>query len=268
MVEEILEIRLDNRKLTPDKMSSRDIAKLISAVEEMIAHIVVRDFPELALDQRDVTVGLFEVEIGSYGGRFVSQYDEQVKKAFETAAVAIETREFAKLPTNSVKAIENMVSISQKYDTNTLFGYRNGEFRQIASISSNTVVDVQIPTLESETVLYGRLTSIGGEKPPTARLVLLDGKKLTCNVTEKNDLAIAKELGKRLYTEIGVRGMARWNLQDMSIVFFRIDELLDYEQKPLHESLENSYEILGHHLEQISDLEQFFSDLRNGGEND
>lgn len=262
----VLEIRLKSEDLTPDKMSSRDIARLISSFEQMIAHIVARDFPELAIDEKQVTVGLSAIHIGSYGVQFKSQYDLQVRVAYETAISAVKTKNFSTLPRKSVDALKVIRNISRTYRTETQFGYHNGQFKELTAISGSTLIDVRIPEITGETTLYGELISIGGINPPTATLILNDGQKISCNVTESANLAVAKQLGKRLYTEVGVQGEARWDLRDMSITFFRIDELLAYEAKPIVEAIENSYDTLGKHLESIDNLEDYFAKLRDSNE--
>src|SRR5262245_5066996 len=113
------------------------------------------------------------------------------------------------------------------------------------------------PEIEGHTTLYGTLIAIGGINPPSARLVLLNGARLNCNVTERDNLIVARQLGKRLYSEVGVKGEARWDLQDMSISFFRIDEVLEYDSVPLTEALNNLYDVAGQYLEAVEDIEAF-----------
>ncbi len=263
----ILEVRLKSAELRPDKMSSRHIAKLIGSVEQMLAAIVARDNPGLALDESRVTIGLSAVYPGSYRVQFQSQYDTQVKTAYEIAATAINGLSFENLPPKSVEALKNIRNISREYRTETQFGYQNGQFVELASVSANTLIHVQVPTMDGETTLYGQLTSIGGVDPPQAQITLVDGQRLKCNVTRKDSLAVAKQLGKRLYTEIGVRGLAHWDIRDMSIIYFRIDELLDYQAIPITESIANSYDVFGHHLEAIDDVDDYFAELREKDDN-
>ena len=162
---------------------------------------------------------------------------------------------FDNLPLRSIDAIKKIRSVSRNYRTNTKFGYSNGQFVELAAVTSNTAIDVEIPEMEGSTTLYGMLTGINGVNPPSAHLTLLNGTKLVCNVTEKNNLYVARQLGKRLYSEIGVKGLARWDLRDMSLTFFRIDEMLDYEAKPVAEALDNLYSLAGQHFEAIDDVE-------------
>lgn len=262
----IIEVRLNSDELSPDKISSRHIATLIGSFEQMIAAIVARNNPSLNIDESKVTVGLSAVYHGSYRAQFQSQYDKEVRAAYEIATNAIKLQDFGDIPTKSVDAIRRIRNIAREYRTETQFGYQNGQFIELASVSANTHIEVQIPEIEGETTLYGELTSIGGIKPPKASITLLDGKKLTCNVTEREGLRVARQLGRRLYTEIGVKGLARWDLRDMSIIFFRIDEVLDYEPKSITVALENTYNSMGHHLEAIDDLEGYFVDIRNSDE--
>lgn len=259
----ILEVRLDNPELTPGKMSSRQIAKLIDAVEKLIAPIVTREFPELDLEEEDVTVGLSAIQIGSYGVQFESQFEEPVAKAFDLAMDAIKNLEFDILPMKSRTALRDIQKVSMTYHTPAKFGYRNGSFEELAQISSTTPLEAPAPEVEGETTIYGTVTSIGGDNPPRAILLLANGDKLRCNITERGGLRVAKELGKRLYSEVGVKGIARWNLSDMSMSFFRIDEVLDFEDRPITEALSNLYPTLGVELEKIDDLEAYFSDLRD-----
>jgi len=262
----ILEIRLNSEELTPGKMNSRHIGALIHAVEQMLAAVIVRDNPHLALEEKDVTIGLSAVHPGSYRLQFESQYDVQVRAAYEAVTTVIANGDFEKLPPRSFKALLHIQKVAREYRTEMLMGYLNGTFQELAAISASTPIVVETPTMTGETVLYGVLTSIGGTDPPVAKLRLLDGQLQTCNVTEKDNLRVARELGQRLYTEVGVRGEVRWDLRDMSIDHFRIDEVLSYRTIPITEAISNTYDVMGEYLETIDDIENYFADLRDDGE--
>lgn len=111
--------------------------------------------------------------------------------------------------------------------------------------------------MKSKTTLYGQLLSIDNK---TANLVLINGQAINCVIAKSNRTAIRERLEQRIDTEIGVTGLATWDLHDMSITAFQIDELLSYEKTPISEALSNLYELIGSHLEAIEDLEQFFED--------
>lgn len=255
-----IEVRFGDDNLTPGKVRSHDIATMIRAIEQMIAAIFARNNPALHIQENQVTVGLSAVQDGSIRLRFESQYD--IRSSYELATRAIVEKSFDKLPIHSIEAIKNIVSVSRAYRTETKFGYQDGDFVELASVSANTAITVDVPTIEGVTTLYGVLTSIGGISPPNATLTLMNGKRLRCNVTEKESLTVARQLGTRLYSEIGVRGTARWDLRDMSIVFFRIDELLSYKETNLTEAIEHLAELASPYFEAIDDLDTYFADLR------
>ncbi len=261
-----IEIRLIGDTLTPANIRSRDIATIIEAIEQMLAAVIARDNPHLGVDESEVTVGLAEVLHGSYRMQFQSQYDPEAKRAFVTITTAIHEQQFDALPQITVEAIKSVRKIARLYHTDLQLGYQNGTFESLATISANTAIDVAIPQAESETTLYGHLLRIGGTNPPTAQLQLLNGQRLNCNVTESDNLSVAKQLGARLYTQVGVRGMARWDLRDMALIFFRIDEVLPYRGVPLGTALAQLRDEVGDIYANIPDLEAYFADIRDDEE--
>lgn len=74
--------------------------------------------------------------------------------------------------------------------------------------------------LTGETTLYGEVKRVGGFKP---RVVLktIQGDTIYCDASK----ALAQELGRRLYTEVGVRGQAKWNMQTLRIDAFIIESV-------------------------------------------
>ena len=268
--QQTIEARLRGEELSPATIRSRDIGVFISSLEQMIASIVSRDNPALGLAENQVTLGLSAIQQGSYVMQFQTQYRDEVFRAYEIAISAINNNNFDVLPIRSLEAIKNIRTISRNYRTEIELGYRNGQFIPMASVSSNTIIDVKVQEISGETTLYGVLTGIVGTDPPSAKITLLNGEKISCNVTEKENLAVARKLGKYLYSEIGVRGAARWNLRDMSLTFFRIDEVLEYRATKLSEALENTYDSIGPYLEGIEgdDFIDFMEEIRgNNGAN-
>jgi hypothetical protein len=107
---------------------------------------------------------------------------------------------------------------------------------------------------------------VGGENPPRAQLRLLNGTLFTCNITQKYEFRIARELGQQLYSTVGVRGKAQWDTRDMSLQYFLIEEVTPYRRKAFSESVAALSDIAGTHLEQIDDINAFVTDLRGRDE--
>jgi len=262
----LIEIKIAGENITPDKLSSRDVGELMSAIETMIATSVARYNPALGIDQSDVTVGLAAIEYGSYTMLFQSQYETEVLNASQIMATSINTGDYSKTPVKAIESVETVRKIARKYSSDIEFWQRNGQRIQLATVNTNTKIEVEIPTLSGKTTLYGTLIGVGGVQPPRARIRLLNGNLVYCNITERDNLQVARQLGERLYTDIGVYGTARWDLRDMSLDYFLIERLTEYSKKPVDEALESLYGIAGEYYDRVGDIEQLVAEIRGTDE--
>lgn len=262
----LIEIKIMGENITPDKISSRDVGELIAAIETMVAVIVARDNPALGIDERDVTVGLADIEYGSLTTLFQSQYEVEVLDAIHQVATSINASDYNNTPTKVIESVETVRKIARKYSTDIEFWERNGQRIQLTTVNANTKIDVKIPTFSGKTTLYGTLIRVGGESPPRAGIRLITGNYVTCNITERENLRIARQLGERLYTEVGIYGTARWDLRDMSLDHFLIEQLTEYSRKSVDEALESLSIVAGKYYDRVSDIEKLVADIRGADE--
>lgn len=261
-----IEIRLIGEDLTPEKISSRDIASLIAAFEQMIASVVARDNPALAIDESDVVVGLASIRQGSYILEFATPYKPEVQSAYSIISDSIMNSDYVYLPSKSVEAIKSIRKITQKYKTDIQFWQKRDSLTPIATISGNTRIDVETPVISGKTTLYGIVIGVYGEDPPRARLRLTNGNVLSFRITRRNALEVARQLGQRLYTRVGVKGVADWDARDMSLLDFRIDEVTNYVPRPILESVADLRAIVGHYYGGVDDIDSLVAELRGDGE--
>ncbi len=265
----LFEVRLVGEHLTPDKMSSRDVGLLISSVEQMIASIVSRDNPALGIDEKDVVVGLASVHEGSYVLGFETVYESEAVRAYTTVTNAIATSNFRNLPTSSIEAVKQIRTITRKYRTNTEFWLHNGQLTQLATVKPEMPIETEVFALKGKTTLYGTVVRIGGEDPPRVTIRLVNNNQLfNCNILNRRGtgLAIARQLGQRLYTRVGLRGTAHWNPNDMSLDYFVVEEITEYRGTGIAQALESLREVAGHYYEAVSDIDAFISDARGNDE--
>jgi hypothetical protein len=257
-----IEVKIVGADITPEKISSRDIGELIASVEQMIASVVARDNPALQVDERDVVVGLAAIQSGSYVLQFRTVYDTEVAKAYATISQSIVSGNYSKLPRKSIDAIKDIRKISRKYRTSTELWETNGHHTQLATVSQNTAINLENPFATNRTTLYGTVISVGGEEPPRARLKLLDGTYLYCNITRREQLRIARQLGERLYQRVGVQGVARWDVFDMTIQYFLIERVTEYTRKSMQQAIASLYDIAGKYYENVGDIDALVADMR------
>jgi hypothetical protein len=96
--------------------------------------------------------------------------------------------------------------------------------------------------VDGVTTAWGYLLQAGGKKPRVA-LLFPDGEKVILTADE----VIAKELGQRLYEDVGIEGVATWSVPGWRMVSFRATRVLDYQP-------------------QRTDLVQTFKDLAQASE--
>jgi hypothetical protein len=262
----IIEIRISGDNVNPDTVSASDAADIILNTEIMIAALIARDNPALGLDISEVLIGLTAINHGSYGVMFQSPHEQEFITATHLAAEAITTGNYGRMPSKSINAIKVIRKKSRKYSTDIQFWEHNGQVTQLATVNTNTKIDTEVPTFKSHTTLYGNLTSVGGASQPRASLRLFSGNILRCNVSVLHGIGLAKQLGQRLYTDVGVEGEATYDLRDMSIENFLIQRLTEYSKTPITEALDSLNVIMGKYLEDIDDIDSFVADLRGKNE--
>jgi hypothetical protein len=262
----LIEIRLVGENMLPDKISSRDVGGLITSVEQMIASIVARNNPALGLSDDEVIVGLAHIEQGSYILQFQTIYEAEVATAYAAISRSISSENYETLPIKSIDALKTVRKLTRKYRTDIQFWENNGHYVQLATVSLNTKIDAEIPTITGKTTLYGKVIGIGGEEPPRARLRLLNGVKFNCHITRRHELRIARELGQKLYSVVGVKGMARWDSRDMSLQYFLIEQLTPYVPKPVSQALDSLSQAAGKYYEDVSDIDMLVADMRGNDE--
>lgn len=263
-----IEVQLGVHNLTPDKLSSRDVGELISSIENMLEAIIVRDNPTLRLSTNDVILSLIGVHGSSSHFEFATEFDQVVESAYSIATTAIATNKYDVLPYKAVDAIKDIRKFSKKYNVATELWEVNGTRRQMAVVLPATEINVEeAGFIYGHTTLYGFVTGISGESPPRAKIRLLDGKTFDFHVTEKNNLQIARELGRRLYTDVGVRGNARWQLKDELVLdYFLIEELAEFTPVPIEEALNSLNKIVGEDYALVDDIEALINELRGRDE--
>ncbi len=261
-----IEIRLIGDNITPNKFSSRDIGELISAIEQMLAPIIARDNPALGIEDSEVVVGLALIQHGSYILQFQTPYEEEALKAYDKVTVSIATQKYAALPAKSIEALKIVRKIARKHNTEAQFWKKNGAYEQLATLSTNTRIDAEIPTIQGKTTLYGTVISVGGEDPPRVKLRLINSMAMICRVTRRDGLKVARELGQHLYSVVGVRGTAIWDVRDMTLLDFHVEELTPYRQTSIENAIESLYKIAGKDYEDVDDIDMVIAEIRGSDE--
>ncbi|MBF0404699.1 hypothetical protein [Candidatus Magnetominusculus xianensis] len=252
-----MEIKFAGEKILPETIRARDLAELVSKVEESLTAIIVKDNADVNPD--DIVIGLVNIEKGSTILTFESSRADLALNAFTVLSDAIATGDYYKIPSNSVKGIKSVYDFIKKGDCVAEFRTQSGSVKPLAFISPQTEIIFPTATqLSGKTVIYGKVIRAGG-KTPIIGIELIDNRIIYCDVSE----SIAKVIARRLYCWVGFSGIAKWNADDYSIESFNIEEIIDYEDMPITKSISKLSLIAGRYFQDDIDVVKIISEMRS-----
>lgn len=252
---DVIEIKFVGSDISPAKVRASELAKIIESVEEMIASVIVRDHPKIT--KESIVVGLINIEQGSVKLDFIPDLYEQGMSAFQEIGQAINSKNFSKLPKDSIRSLNLISSFTKKYNCAGELRSRTSDNVPLAVITSEIKIEPD-SILKGQTTLYGNVIRVGG-KTPKIMLETIEGLTIFCDI----DQNLAIHLGNKLYKAVGLKGTASWNSRDFSIESFRIESITDYEEISLSKSINELSKLAGKYFSDIDDVEQYVFNLRN-----
>ncbi len=243
----------DNIK--PSGIRAKEIGDLIAAVEEMIASQVIAENSTLKKDS--VRVALTGIAEGSIGLTFSPNLKGLTFPAANSIAEAINTNKYDNLSTGSTNALKIITKFTQRHECKAEFYANNGSPKLITAVTSDTVIPDDI-LINGETTIYGEASRVGGVEPKV-QFRTIEGILLHCQATK----TLAREIGAKLYTEIGLRGRASWNSRTLKIEAFIIEEVVDtYKAVDLVSAFTQLGAAADGAFDEIEDVDIFANKLR------
>lgn len=250
----LIEVRFAGNNIKPDKIRSKELAEVIASYEDAIASILVHENPELSKDT--VTISLVSIENRSIGLQFSPNLEELTFPAASRIAKSISTNDYSSLPHHTVESLRNISSFTKKHSCEAEFRAINGANRVEATLYPTTEIPVT-PKLIGETILYGEVRRVGGATPKVM-LATFEGYTVYCDLSAD----LAKELGHRLYTEVGLKGKATWNAKTLELDAFVVEAIADYSSISAPDAFEELRSLIGDDLAHIEDVEGYVTSLR------
>jgi len=207
-------------------------------------------------------VGLTGVRDTSLALEFASNRPDIVTPAFQRLAAGVRARSCEDFPSRSLGGLEVLASFSKRRKCKAQFwsGAVNAtEPLAVMDEDFGDAIPVR-PRVRGETVIYGKVERVGGVEPKV-RLRLADGDGLSCRLSE----ALARQLGGRLYEEVGLKGTATWDAGDYALLYFHADELTRYEPAGVKVGFAELKAVAGPHYANVEDVVSYVRELRHGG---
>jgi hypothetical protein len=253
---DLMEIRFIGKDLFPETIRAKELADIISNTEDSLTNIIVKENPNISLD--NLIIGLVSIEEGSAKLRFKSSIQVVALSAFTLLSASLANNDFTKLPSASINSLKNISDFTKRRNCVAEFRSHADSEIPLASITPST--EIIIPEsyyLEGETILYGRVERVGGVKPKIV-LRITDNQTVHCDASE----ALAKEIGRKLYSWVGLLGKAKWNTEDYLLDSFKIEKVTEYQDTPLLKGTTELSSMVGKYLKDKIDVIKIVSDLR------
>lgn len=237
--------KLDGVGINPKTFSAHEVAAIISNLEDTLRIVTKSKSPEL--DEAFLYISLVEVTHQSAGFKFRVSIP-QIGAAFLLVASSVGKADYSKLPPRAVVGLKEIQKVIAHRECRGSFIAGR---KTISEINKSTEIEVPtIGNITGETVLFGEIQRVGGAEPKIV-LRLTNGDLFSLDVSRE----IARSLSPRLYTQVGLRGIATWSYSDNKLLTFQVESLTEYEDTPIGEAFEQLRGVIGKYWDEIEDVE-------------
>lgn len=224
----VFEVRIRGENVSPETLSASVLADLLPEIEKAIRAVARQQRPTFG--DEDFVLGLVGVRRGSSILAFSSSKVEEAEAAFQGYTEALAKFDVTALPPEARSAALSTSEFAKR--KNVAIEFSRPYAPPIARITPESELTFVTPHVQGETTIYGIVERVGG-KEPKIRLAVDGGKTIACSASRQ----LVKQVGNHLYERVGIRGIAKWDSADWSIVDFFAQELIDFIDTPLDEAI-------------------------------
>lgn len=257
----VIEVTINGENALPDNIRVKDLAEIMLSVESMILAVIEQDHPEIAREQ--IVVGLTNIRRGSTGLQFSVTPSNLALPAYVKVANSIHSGDYKPVPVTIIKPAKVIQDLAIKRGYQVDLGTLNGKREVIATIAADTVIE---PTqlVSGATTIYGELIRVGGTTPKVF-LRLPDGRGLNCAFIGKKKVQrnVARELAPRIYSWVGLQGVAKWSAQDYILKEFSIESITEYQDVSIVSAMSELSKLVGRFFNPIDDVDRFVAEQRS-----
>lgn len=242
---DILEFRLYGDGISPKVFKAKEVGEILINFEDALKGYIFENNP--TLDTKDLFVSPVAINDQSLGLKFTPNVAKYFVPAFISITTAIKANNVSTLPATTRHALTEVQKIIRIKNCNAEFKI-DGEV--LANIDANTELSVIEDIIKGDSIIYGVVQRVGGNEP-TVWVILNNGKRVVLHV----DVPQAKKLSHRLYEEVGFKGNAKWAKQSLTLLEFKVYDILDqYQPRSLKESFGEIKSIIGKYWDKIDDI--------------
>lgn len=217
----ILELNFSGDDINPDAVKPSEIANQIVNFEKALLHVIKNKNPEIDTDQvlfSFTNIGYNSLDIFFKPILAISI----VLSSYAQITKSINNNDYSNLPSESIQSLNMIAKFAKKYNCEASFKLDN-EVK--STITKETVINKTTDEVfKGNTILYGILTDIGGEKP-NLHLKINENQKIIIDISEQ----VARDLAPKLYQYIGLKGYAVWDAETYIMKEFKFNDIVPYQ---------------------------------------
>ena len=251
-----LQISFTGGDVSPATTRAKDLAQVITAIEDAVAITVIQDHAELRAE--NIVVGLTSIEEGSLHLGFTAPLEEPVYQAAHKLVAAVQNGDWSLVRPAALRKVKDIRRFAAKHNCIAQIRTRHANQSAVAVLTSDT----QIPdaaNIYGETELVGEIKRVGGVDPKVT-FQTTQGQTLYCPTTE----TLAKELAHYLYERVKVIGVATVDFETLTVVDFEITRFASRRNTSLGIAFAQISKQYGRYFDEIDDVDAWCADVRHG----
>jgi hypothetical protein len=212
----------------PNEVDIEDLSRILDDLRRAITACLPAELSPSPVEGLS-RVSLVDIVDGSDG--LIMELQSRAAASMATLSRALRRRRYSDLPTAAHAALfrVNQLTAKRKWGVRI----RRNESIAVEAVEITEPDHVTPPTdrrvISGGTELLARCLRVGGATVPRAELRLSNHRLLHVEVTE----LVARELGKRLYDEIVLSGVAEWDATDGEIRAFKVEAVTAFRSVPV-----------------------------------
>lgn len=233
-------LRFARNGMSPKSIRLGELADLLTSVEQAVSGV-------MGVPSDEVVLSLIDVKDTSAAYAIASPSNKAMT-AVRTWGGAITKSDFSEIPARAVEPSRRILSFVRRH--NCIAELTEARRRKpLAEMTPDTIIEAgPAEPLIGRTVLYGYALRVGGTTP---RLLLRVGDETIAVDVASEDLA--RSIGQRLYTWVGLDGTAKWDSTTRALLAFKVEELLPYAAGRLTDAVGDLSALIGDDLADVTE---------------
>ncbi len=256
--EKFVEIIVTGKDIYPENLGIRNLFRILNSIDRLISSIAKREQPdmdsELHLSLTGINNGSVAISIQSIGNEelFISTYKVFIE--------SIASNTLSLLPEDAIREVKHLSDFTKETGLTLMFPFFGGDGDNTIMINPDTELFIpEADYMKGETTIYAKIERVGGIKKPKVTIRLIQGRSIDCDV---EDIQLVKNLAHKLYEWVSLKGTALWNVNNLSIIDFKIHQIAGYRETSISQAVEYLSDVIGIDYRHLDDVVNHIYDGR------